>query len=164
MITRHCLPVLAAALCVGLSGPAHAADAETTSAAEALIDSMDMPNLLGKSMESALDAQMGQFSQMGIPPAGVAELKTAMLSFMKEVMQWEELRPEFVRIYSESFTAAELRELTAFYRTPTGKKAITLIPDLMSKGMIVGQQRVQARAAELQQRITPIIQKHLPQR
>ncbi len=136
-------------------------DPEAVKAASALIDSMDMENLLTKSLETSLDTQTKQFSQMGMSAAGVAELKTEMLAFMKEVMAWEDLRPEFVRIYAESFTAAELNELTAFYQTPTGRKAASVMPDLMSKGMVLGQEKVQARAAELQQRIMPIIQRHM---
>lgn len=136
-------------------------DSEAVKAASELIDSMDLENLLAKSMETSLDAQTKQFSQMGMSAVGVAELKAEMLAFMKEVMVWEELRPEFIRIYAESFTAAELNELKAFYQTPTGRKAATMMPELMGKGMILGQEKVQARAAELQQRLMPIIQRHL---
>lgn len=161
----RCFLALAAALLGGAitlaTSRAADPDPEAVKAASALIDSMDMENLLTKSLETSLDTQMKQFSQMGIPAAGVAELKSEMLAFMKEVMAWEDLRPEFVRIYAESFTAAELNELTAFYQTPTGRKAASVMPDLMSKGMILGQEKVQARAAELQQRIMPIIQRHM---
>lgn len=161
----RCFLALAAALLSGAitlaTSRAADPDPEAVKAASALIDSMDMENMLTKSLETSLDAQTKQFSQMGMPAAGVAELKAEMLAFMKEVMAWEDLRPEFVRIYAESFTAAELNELTAFYQTPTGRKAASVMPDLMSKGMVLGQEKVQARAAELQQRIMPIIQRHM---
>ena len=40
---------------------------------------------------------------------------------------------------------------------------MSLMPKLMGQGMQLGQQKMQARMPELQQRILPIIQKYAPQ-
>ena len=86
-----------------------------------------------------------------------------MLKFLKEVMPWSEIEPEMTRVYANNFTKNELEDLAAFYKTPTGQKAVKLMPTLMGEGMKMGQERMMARMGELQQRITPIIQKHMPQ-
>lgn len=138
---------------------------QSNAAAEAtkeLLDSLNMETILEQSIEVSLDSQMDQFSQMGISEEGVKELKAEMLKFMREVMAYEGLEPDLIRIYSEAFTADELKELTAFYRTPTGQKTLELMPSLMAEGMQLGQARVQARIGELQERITPIIEKYPP--
>ena len=44
----------------------------------------------------------------------------------------------------------ELKELTAFYETPTGKKTIEKMPQLMAQGAQIGAARVQENMAELQ--------------
>jgi len=138
-------------------------DAETMAAAKELFQTMDMEEILNGSMDSAMDGQMSQLKQIGLPEEGLAELKTEMLKFIKEVMPWSELEPEMTRIYASNFTKAELDDLTAFYKTPTGQKAAKLTPVLMAEGMKIGQDRMMARMGELQQRITPIIQKHMQQ-
>lgn len=43
--------------------------------------------------------------------------------------------------------------MIAFYRTPTGKKALTLLPELMQKGAALGASVGQAHEAELVQMI-----------
>ena len=55
-----------------------------------------------------------------------------------------------IKMYADAFTAQELRDINAFYQTPTGKKTIKVIPELMSKGAQIGMERVQENAAELQ--------------
>jgi uncharacterized protein len=42
-------------------------------------------------------------------------------------------------IYARNFTAAELREVTAFYRGPTGQKFLQKLPSIMQEAMVMGQ-------------------------
>lgn len=143
-----------------------AEEKQGNAAAEAtkeLLDSLNMETVLEQSIEVSIDAQMGQFAEMGVPAEGVKELKGAMMEFMQEVMAYEDLEEELIKIYSEAFTAEELKELTAFYQTPTGQKTLELMPSLMAQGMELGQAKVQARMSELEERITPIFEKYPPQ-
>ena len=56
------------------------------------------------------------------------------------------------------FAEAELRDMIAFYKTPTGQKAIAKLPALMAKGAQIGQQRIQEHLPELQEAIKKRIQ------
>jgi hypothetical protein len=56
-------------------------------------------------------------------------------------------------MYTEAFTEQELRDLIVFYRTPTGQKALTLLPELVSQGAQLGMIEARARQSELQQLI-----------
>ena len=73
-----------------------------------------------------------------------------MMKFFQKHMSWESLEFEFIYIYSQAFTAQELKELTAFYETPTGKKTIEKMPQLMAQGAQIGAARVQENMQELQ--------------
>jgi uncharacterized protein len=42
-------------------------------------------------------------------------------------------------VYARNFSADELRELTAFYRTPLGQKMLQKLPVVMQESMAVGQ-------------------------
>lgn len=159
---RSALVLSFAIACLAAPGRAQeTVDPERAAAAEALFTSFDMKKMLEESMAEGLNPQMAQFRQMGLSEAGVTELKAEMLAFLKDAMKWEDLQPEFIRIYANAFTAEEMNEMTKFYNTPVGKKAMSMTPKLMAEGMMIGQKAVEARQAELQQRITPIIQKHM---
>lgn len=53
-------------------------------------------------------------------------------------------RAEFIEllvpIYSHHFSAAELRDLLAFYRTPLGQRLLEAQPDLTREAILAGQQ------------------------
>lgn len=59
-------------------------------------------------------------------------------------------------IYHKYFTTAELKEMVAFYKTPTGSKMAALLPQVTQEAMVAGQQHGQS--------LGPIIQKRLMDR
>jgi hypothetical protein len=65
--------------------------------------------------------------------------------------------PKFVEtmvpLYEQRFTQQEIRDVVAFYRTPTGQKMLAELPGLMNDGMRIGQQWGQAVAQLAVQRI-----------
>lgn len=134
---------------------------ERYQAAETLVDSTETEESLFDTLEATLDQQTQQFAQMGISPEGIAEIKAAMLNFFRKVIQWDEMKPEIVQLYAESFTTDELIELTAFYQSPLGKKTLQVTPQLMAKSAAVGQRFVEENQAELQATLIPIFQKYL---
>lgn len=62
-----------------------------------------------------------------------------------------DLEKEMVRLYMDRFSEKELREVIAFYKTPTGRKAIETLPELMRQGATLGMQKAQEHAVELQE-------------
>ena len=45
-------------------------------------------------------------------------------------LNWSRLKEPLARLYMETFTESETRELVAFYRTPTGQKMLSGLPAL----------------------------------
>lgn len=58
-----------------------------------------------------------------------SELTRLTQDFLRESMQ------DAPAIYARYFSAQELREMIAFYRTPTGEKALRVLPQVMSEFM-----------------------------
>jgi len=56
-----------------------------------------------------------------------AEFERIQVAFASEAMN------DAPPIYARHFTVAELKELTAFYRTPTGAKALREVPQVMGE-------------------------------
>ena len=62
-------------------------------------------------------------------------------------------------VYAKNFTAAELRDVTAFYRGPTGQKFLQKVPAITQESMLIGQKFGQTVATEMQSRITEELRK-----
>jgi uncharacterized protein len=71
-----------------------------------------------------------------IPADGEPKLKAAVL----EVLPYDELIVWNAEVYAKHFSDKELDDLIRFYKTPTGKKAAKILPDLMGEvGAKMGQ-------------------------
>ena len=64
-----------------------------------------------------------------------------------------ELLNAVVLVYANNFTAAELRDLIAFYHTPTGQKLLQKTPLITQQTMIVGQKFGQSAGADVQKQM-----------
>jgi len=78
---------------------------------------------------------------------------TAMQGVMNDPVMIDEILAETVPIYARTFSADELKQMTAFYRTPVGAKMLASTPQLMAQGMQVGQQVVSRRIGPLMQKM-----------
>lgn len=125
--------VLFALLCGSTSGVAQQMDARAQAAAELL-------NVMGYQQEAdkGVEQIVGQFTAMQ-PVGSDTAFVTALRNFMEENFTWERLKPEYVRIYADLFTTEELRQMIAFYQTPTGQKLVQLRPEITERSMQLAQ-------------------------
>ncbi|MBB6112755.1 hypothetical protein SAMN05421821_12265 [Mucilaginibacter lappiensis] len=86
-----------------------------------------------------------------IPEEHRASFVKVMKTFMGKYFTWDALKGPIAKLYAAEFTESELNQLTAFYNTPLGKKVGEKLPELMQKGMLLGQQSVEAHRPELEQ-------------
>lgn len=142
--------VLAGA-CTGVRAD-DAASPEALQAANALftILSGDMMKQLTAQITNAFWPGVEQKARADkIDDATIAELRKEFeriqLSFMADAMK------DAPPIYAKHFSAAELNELTAFYRTPTGAKALHEMPQVMGEftaALVPRLQQVQQQTTE----------------
>jgi hypothetical protein len=71
----------------------------------------------------------------------------------------DELMSAVVLIYATNFTAAELRDLLAFYNTPTGKKFLQKTPVVTQQTMAAGQKFGQSAGADAQKQLLEELRK-----
>jgi uncharacterized protein len=57
-------------------------------------------------------------------------------------------------VYANNFTVAELRDIEAFYRQPTGQKLLEKMPVISQQASAVGQEIGRKAAEDLRQRLT----------
>jgi hypothetical protein len=56
-------------------------------------------------------------------------------------------------LHDKYFTESELRDLVSFYKSPTGKKVIEVMPDLIVESMTRTTQAIMPKVAELVRQI-----------
>ena len=91
--------------------------------------------------------------QENVPAEHRQAAKTCLDDYRKMIREnlgWESLKPEYIRIYRETFTEEELLDLTAFYESPTGRMLIQKTPLLEDKMGTVMDQRMKAMMERLQ--------------
>jgi len=115
-------------------------------AAETLLIVTNVDKSLPKIVEQVLASQLQQNPQL-------APYREIMQRFLNKYMNWESLKEDVMTAYTQEFTEPELKQLTAFYKTPLGQKAVEKMPKLLFIGGQIGMRRVQANEAELRQMI-----------
>ena len=79
--------------------------------------------------------------------------RDVILEWFQKYFTWDTLGVEFAKLYKDTFTESEIREMTAFYKTPIGQKVLTKLPELTQKQMAIGSAIGQAHSRELQDMI-----------
>jgi uncharacterized protein len=145
------IPTLVLALVAALTCAAPRAAAQEPTpgqraAATEMLESMHIAATLEASVNTMLEAQLKTNPML-------REMESVMREFLGRYMSWNALKDQYADIYARSFTEAELREITTFYRTPTGQKMAQATPRLMQEGAALGERMVQEHVGELQQMI-----------
>lgn len=82
------------------------------------------------------------------------ETSARMLARFKELMAErinfaEVMEQIFYPVYDKFFTEEELKDLVAFYKSPTGQKSIGIMPQLMQEAMSRSSEALNARVMKL---------------
>jgi hypothetical protein len=125
--------------------PAHRA------AVRELLEVTHIREMLEQNSEAMLQSQLKQMPQL----APVADV---IRDFYHEQMSWSVLEPEFTQLYLEVFTEPELRDITAFNKTPLGQKMLAKMPQLMARSSELANARVQAALPKLIERMQAAMQ------
>jgi len=155
------LALLLLGLC--LVAPARAQDAPSP---EALRAAQNLAALVGgdttQQMSGALVAQMWG----GLEAQLRGKVDTATLNELRGEL--ERLLTKFVgeslkeapAIYARHFTVSEMNDLMAFYRTPTGAKALRELPKVTAETLALVVPRMASFQQEVAASVQAILQKH----
>ncbi len=129
--------VLALAL-IAVAAPAHAQQKEPSAnaikIAREILDLKKSADLFGPMVPGVIERVKGMLAQTN-PTLG-KDLDAVAANLRKMYApRTAELLNNISRLYASRFTEAELKEIVTFYRTPTGKKAITLEPEVFDDAL-----------------------------
>ncbi|RZK10239.1 MAG: DUF2059 domain-containing protein, partial [Flavobacterium sp.] len=72
-----------------------------------------------------------------------------MKEFFAKYFSFDILKPKIAKMYAEEFSENELKDLTVFYSSGTGKKFASKLGFLTKRGMEIGETTVQEHKDEL---------------
>lgn len=91
-------------------------------------------------------------------PETMAELRTefekALSNFITTSMK------DAPALYAKYFSAQELRDISAFYKTPSGSKSLQLMPTVTAEFFGILMPRMQGFTNEIQATVQRVLQKH----
>ena len=134
-----------------------------TKLAAKLLDVMEVGKLMNKSFDMVKNMQ-GAMTKKLVKDAKGQELAIKMqgeiMDMMKKELSWESLKPEFEKLYAETYSTEELKGLIKFYESPIGRKFTAKQPEMQQKSMVMVQKmmmkimpKIQALTKKMQQEI-----------
>ncbi len=137
---------------------AHADDASKQAKVHELFQIMKLDQISAQMMNQAMgithSVMSQQLSGLKITPDQQQNLNTFRAKVEKYVMDtqsWQNLEPQYAKIYADIYTEQEIDDMVAFYRSPTGRAVIEKSPLVIKESSAMAQQNMAA--------MLPVIQK-----
>jgi len=91
--------------------------------------------------------------------AQAQEFQSKLMGLVKSRVSWEKMRPEFVRIYSETYSDDEINGMLAFFQSPAGRGFLGKSPVITQKVMAFSQSQLGDLMPEIQRMVKESAQK-----
>jgi uncharacterized protein len=146
-------------LLAALVAPVCRAD-DSVALANQLLDLSGTATFMQQTFETGLKPSLDQMRAKGAPAELVDAIHAEARNFFQENFNWEIMKPKLAKLYADNYTEAELKDIIAFYQTPTGQKTLAKMPVLMQQSLTMSMSGVQANMPEFQRRISGLIQEY----
>jgi len=165
LLAVTCAAAFAGAPSLALAQAPAAANTQEAAAVKELLAAMDVRKMMLASfteMEKALPQMMRaqMTAVINADPTASDDKKKEAMAKIEQVLPGaaeainrmfrdpallDDMMAEIGPLYARNYSVAELKELTAFYRTPLGQKMLALSPRLAAESMAAGQKVVAPR-------------------
>lgn len=114
-----------------------------------MLKAMHVEELMVRQKENMIN-MMSSFVSKDMPEDARKEALRKEADIFDTLLKWDTLKQDFIQIYSEVYSEQELKDLTAFYNSPVGRKFVEKMPDLQKKTLEVMQKRMALAMPALQ--------------
>jgi len=135
----------------------------TAQGVDKLIDIMDIENQMIGGFEAMLPVVNQLSAQLSLDEQERNELLDIYRDWFENDIDRAKLTEEISKLYSQTFSAAEIQELIIFYSSPVGKKLVRETPALSQKSAELGMTEAQSKQPQLLEKLNPFIEEHSPQ-
>jgi uncharacterized protein len=146
---------------------ARADEASHKAKAEEMIVILHLDRMVNGVMQNALQQSAALTNQRyggKMTPAATASLndfQKKLTGVLEPQIGWEALKPDYVRIFTETFPEDQLDSMLAFYKSPAGKNLVEKLPPVEQQVGQILQKRVAALQPQVKQMFDDF-QKSLP--
>ncbi len=146
------LPVCAAAVFSLFAVTCSAQDVSKKEAlASELVDLLNVKSRLDTAFEAAPKLQQQMMDTQRFSPEQRESIRKhvqASMEAVKRSMNWQTMKPAFVKIYADAFDESDLEGMIVYYKGPVGQKWIEKQPQIQAATMqVIGQIIPQIQAA-----------------
>ena len=137
-LTGICILLLTLAGCAGSGGSGGSGSVSGTKDAkvEELLTLMKVEALQKQMMDSMLPMLANQLKSTvpaGTDAAKADEMEKKMSALITEKTSWQNMKPIYIKVYSDTYNDSEIDGILLFYRSAAGKAMVDKQPALMSK-------------------------------
>jgi len=136
---------------------ANAQDQSRQALAEELMNLMNTRQNIETSLgmfKQMLAQQMAKMQPPARTPeeaAKAAEPVEKIMDMITKELSWDKMKEQYINLYSETFTEPELKDIIAFYKSPSGQAFIKKQPEIMKRSMELTSQMVSRIMPKIQE-------------
>jgi len=132
-----------------LAGVGWADDASRTAKAQELLQVAKMDQGFKQMLERAQATIKTQTTRQATAPADKAAIEEKISPILSQQLSWEQLKPQFVKVYADTYTEEELDAILAFYKSPAGQAWFAKSAEVGNKSRQITQQAIQDAQAQV---------------
>ncbi len=121
-------------------------------AAEEMLIVSKVDKVLDPVFDRVTQMMQSQFNKMNVPEDKKPVLEKynrKIVEMMKKELAWEKIKDDYIRIYTKVYSEKELKDITEFYKSPTGSKMVDRMPQLLQESMALSQKNLQKILPEI---------------
>jgi len=134
---------------------------------EALKAAKELCAIMTKDSLKQMSAQLSAMTWPGIEKSLRAKQTVTAKQLDSLRQDFERIQVDFLSsvmddapaVYARYFTAAELREMLAFYKTPVGQKTLTVLPQVMTEFMAVVMPKIPKVQKDVMESFSKVLRK-----
>jgi hypothetical protein len=147
-----------------LSTPCYGDETSKAAKVEEFLKLAKMEDLLHQSFDMTLrQMKSGVLQQMmgvNVPPemeTTLAEFQAKIYALMTGALDWEKLKPKYVKVFVDAYSEPEIDDILTFYRSPSGQAMVAKTPQVMSKASEIVQAQMATVFPETQRLIKELM-------
>jgi uncharacterized protein len=110
--------------------------------------------VMNQAMTQVNSGMMQQITGIKLTPdqqRSVDQLSGKVDNLIVNALSWNNLEPEYAKLYAAAYTEQQIDDIVAFYSSPTGQAVAEKSPVLMKQSSAIAQERVAAIMPQLRQ-------------
>lgn len=90
------------------------------------------------------------------------DLQTRVDGLVQQTIGWKVVEPDFVKLYSDTYTEPEVDSFLSFYKSPAGQTMLSKSPEVAGKSLALTQQRMSTIEPQLRQIVSDFVKQTTP--